>query len=82
MSRNRNSSSTPKDAGKLEDVAFLIQTKHDYSMELSVTIAVGASLLFLNISTSLCSTTRRTSCAKESTTAFTVIVRTSVRDIM
>ncbi|XDB67169.1 hypothetical protein ABFV05_020785 [Capra hircus] len=32
-----------------EDTTVLIETKRDYSTELSVTIAVGASLLFLNI---------------------------------
>ncbi|XP_075395017.1 neuroligin-4, X-linked isoform X2 [Tenrec ecaudatus] len=32
-----------------EDSTVLIETKRDYSTELSVTIAVGASLLFLNI---------------------------------
>lgn len=32
-----------------EDATVLIETKRDYSTELSVTIAVGASLLFLNI---------------------------------
>ncbi|KAL1764404.1 neuroligin-4, X-linked isoform X1 [Sigmodon hispidus] len=32
-----------------EEAAVLIETKRDYSTELSVTIAVGASLLFLNI---------------------------------
>ncbi|XP_060039082.1 neuroligin-4, X-linked isoform X2 [Erinaceus europaeus] len=41
----------PKDAPKpgSEDTTVLIETKRDYSTELSVTIAVGASLLFLNI---------------------------------
>ncbi|CAK6450683.1 unnamed protein product [Pipistrellus nathusii] len=38
-----------KDARKPEDTTVLIETKRDYSTELSVTIAVGASLLFLNI---------------------------------
>ncbi|XP_027019885.1 neuroligin 4 X-linked a isoform X1 [Tachysurus fulvidraco] len=33
----------------VEDSAVMIETKRDYSTELSVTIAVGASLLFLNI---------------------------------
>lgn len=37
------------DAGRAEDATVLIETKRDYSTELSVTIAVGASLLFLNI---------------------------------
>ncbi|XP_032082911.1 neuroligin-4, X-linked [Thamnophis elegans] len=32
-----------------EDTSVLIENKRDYSTELSVTIAVGASLLFLNI---------------------------------
>ncbi|KAL1282240.1 hypothetical protein QQF64_001043, partial [Cirrhinus molitorella] len=32
-----------------DDSAVVIETKRDYSTELSVTIAVGASLLFLNI---------------------------------
>ncbi|XP_035145774.2 neuroligin-4, X-linked isoform X2 [Callithrix jacchus] len=32
-----------------EDTTVLIETKRDYSTELSITIAVGASLLFLNI---------------------------------
>ncbi|XP_049623747.1 neuroligin-4, X-linked isoform X2 [Suncus etruscus] len=38
-----------KDTQKPEDTTVLIETKRDYSTELSVTIAVGASLLFLNI---------------------------------
>lgn len=33
----------------MEDATVLIETRRDYSTELSVTIAVGASLLFLNI---------------------------------
>ncbi|XP_057617227.1 neuroligin-4, X-linked-like isoform X2 [Chionomys nivalis] len=36
-------------AAAAEDATVLIETKRDYSTELSVTIAVGASLLFLNI---------------------------------
>lgn len=36
-------------ANAAEDATVLIETRHDYSTELSVTIAVGASLLFLNI---------------------------------
>ncbi|CAO2623910.1 Neuroligin-4, X-linked [Lemmus lemmus] len=40
---------TAKDTGRAEDATVLIETKRDYSTELSVTIAVGASLLFLNI---------------------------------
>ncbi|XP_053162948.1 neuroligin-4, X-linked isoform X2 [Hemicordylus capensis] len=38
-----------KDTQKPEDTSVLIENKRDYSTELSVTIAVGASLLFLNI---------------------------------
>lgn len=46
-----NSPKQAKDAQKPgpEDTTVLIETKRDYSTELSVTIAVGASLLFLNI---------------------------------
>lgn len=36
-------------AAAAEDATVLIETRRDYSTELSVTIAVGASLLFLNI---------------------------------
>ncbi|XP_053436944.1 neuroligin-4, X-linked isoform X1 [Nycticebus coucang] len=39
----------PHKTGGPEDTTVLIETKRDYSTELSVTIAVGASLLFLNI---------------------------------
>ncbi|XP_036167077.1 neuroligin-4, X-linked isoform X2 [Myotis myotis] len=46
-----NSPKHAKDPQKTgpEDTTVLIETKRDYSTELSVTIAVGASLLFLNI---------------------------------
>uniref|UniRef100_A0A8C6AFM3 Carboxylesterase type B domain-containing protein n=1 Tax=Marmota marmota marmota TaxID=9994 RepID=A0A8C6AFM3_MARMA len=46
-----NSPKHSKDSHKTgpEDTTVLIETKRDYSTELSVTIAVGASLLFLNI---------------------------------
>ncbi|XP_066106276.1 neuroligin-4, X-linked isoform X1 [Saccopteryx bilineata] len=46
-----NSPKHAKDPHKTgpEDTTVLIETKRDYSTELSVTIAVGASLLFLNI---------------------------------
>ncbi|KAG7257934.1 hypothetical protein CRUP_018080 [Coryphaenoides rupestris] len=37
------------EAGAGDETAVVIETKRDYSTELSVTIAVGASLLFLNI---------------------------------
>ncbi|XP_074989794.1 neuroligin-4, X-linked isoform X2 [Calonectris borealis] len=43
----KHSKDTHKTA--LEDTTVLIENKRDYSTELSVTIAVGASLLFLNI---------------------------------
>ncbi|XP_048833904.1 neuroligin 4 X-linked a isoform X2 [Brienomyrus brachyistius] len=36
-------------SGELDENPILIENKRDYSTELSVTIAVGASLLFLNI---------------------------------
>nr|XP_044997381.1 LOW QUALITY PROTEIN: neuroligin-4, X-linked [Jaculus jaculus] len=39
----------PPRARAHDDAAVLIETRRDYSTELSVTIAVGASLLFLNI---------------------------------
>ncbi|XP_038173513.2 neuroligin-4, X-linked, partial [Arvicola amphibius] len=41
--------SGPRPAAAAEDATVLIETKRDYATELSVTIAVGASLLFLNI---------------------------------
>ncbi|KAM6446330.1 neuroligin-4, X-linked isoform 2-T5 [Liasis olivaceus] len=46
-----NNPKHPKDTQKTspEDTSVLIENKRDYSTELSVTIAVGASLLFLNI---------------------------------
>ncbi|XP_032971338.1 neuroligin-4, X-linked isoform X1 [Rhinolophus ferrumequinum] len=45
---NPKQSKDPHKTGP-EDTTVLIETKRDYSTELSVTIAVGASLLFLNI---------------------------------
>ncbi|XP_059109153.1 neuroligin-4, X-linked-like [Peromyscus eremicus] len=50
--RGIGASGNPRDAANTrpaEDATVLIETKRDYSTELSVTIAVGASLLFLNI---------------------------------
>lgn len=49
-SANTKQSTDQRKAGDLPDEsAVVIETKRDYSTELSVTIAVGASLLFLNI---------------------------------
>ena len=47
--RPRGSRHPAPGATAAEDATVLIETRHDYSTELSVTIAVGASLLFLNI---------------------------------
>ncbi|KAL1765561.1 neuroligin-4, X-linked isoform X1, partial [Sigmodon hispidus] len=50
MSRTRNSAvSATKDSGKPEDTAVLKETKPNFSEVLSITIMVGASLLFLNV---------------------------------
>ncbi|TNM94334.1 neuroligin 4 X-linked a isoform X2 [Takifugu flavidus] len=47
---NTKQSSDQRKTGELTDEStVVIETKRDYSTELSVTIAVGASLLFLNI---------------------------------
>ncbi|KAK6486928.1 neuroligin-4 [Huso huso] len=44
-----NNPKQAKDTRKSEETTVIIENKRDYSTELSVTIAVGASLLFLNI---------------------------------
>ncbi|XP_035989951.1 neuroligin 4 X-linked a [Fundulus heteroclitus] len=49
-SANTKQSKDQRKSGDLtEESTVMIETKRDYSTELSVTIAVGASLLFLNI---------------------------------
>ncbi|MEQ2173822.1 Neuroligin-4, X-linked [Goodea atripinnis] len=49
-SANTKQSTDQRKSGDLsEESTVMIETKRDYSTELSVTIAVGASLLFLNI---------------------------------
>lgn len=47
--RNRRHLAPGARATATDDATVLIETRRDYSTELSVTIAVGASLLFLNI---------------------------------